>query len=187
MSGIAKQVLRVHDGNSVAVYIRNGNYIDMPMAVDRRDCAIHVSIPPLEMPHTFTCTHLVHYTENEFAEKIGFGNEDTFNFRASPWKITPNESFELTWWSPLPPNNWKEVIDESLPNIWNVFNDMGNSSPFNGKTICGPFGFVISWSDILDQYAVNRGKNRHDVELRILGTFLYTKEIMYAILVCVKG
>lgn len=70
---------------------------------------------------------------------------------------------------------------ENLSNI--VSHDIGNSPALNGLSLCGPVGFVIPWKDILLKYADSRQKRLHDIDLRIMGTFLYRSEIMYAVLV----
>ncbi|KAJ6644368.1 hypothetical protein Bhyg_09337, partial [Pseudolycoriella hygida] len=56
-----------------------------------------------------------------------------------------------------------------------------------GASLCGPIGIIVEYDDILHEYANSRRSNVSNVELRILGTFLYKSEIMYAILVCIRG
>lgn len=135
-----------------------------------------------------TITHLVHYTENESAGAIGDSN--SFLFKPTAWNDRGGREFRyLSWWSLIPPTNWSELLGiENHPNFQkNSYNQhYGKSSIFNGKSLCGPIGFAVSWKDILDQYAINRGKDRADVQLKCFGTIMYKREVMYAILVCVK-
>lgn len=175
MPGVSCQALGVHSGYVVA----------NPIAIDQRDCVIFNETC---RPHEFTCTHLVHYTENQFAASIGLlGTDEPFCFKPKECSITRSKSFNLTWWSPFPPADWNDVVHENLPFLFDEFGEIGNSPAFNGPSLCGPLGFVTEWKDILGQYAISRQANVDDIELRVLGTFLYTKEIMYAVLVCIKG
>ncbi|KAE9550687.1 hypothetical protein FO519_006109 [Halicephalobus sp. NKZ332] len=162
--------------------------------VDRRDCQKDSTD---DSPHEFLCTHLVHYTENEFAGDIGLEDPDYFSFKISEWTSIANlRGLNVTWWSPLPPRRFDEIIERNTPNMLRKYKYMedgklttvlGNSPAFRGDSICGPIGFSISWKDILNQYAENRGCDRNEVQLRVLGTFRYRSEIMYAVLVCTKG
>lgn len=132
MPGVRMQVLGVHSANQLAV--------QYPISIDRRD---YGRLTPIEEPHHFPCTNLVHYTDNQLAEKIGLlGTDEPFCFKPKPWRITKTESLKLSWWSPLPPDDWKDVVDDNLPNIWNEFEDTGNSPALNGLSRCGPVGFV---------------------------------------------
>lgn len=160
--------LRIHDGNSVT-YPRR-------MYVDNNRS---------EMPHEFNCTELVHFTENEFARSIGeLGTDQPFRFQAFPYDVDSNtKTLHLTWWAARRPDNWREAIIDGAQNNKLI----GTSPAIDGKPLCGPIGFVVSWRDILEQYAVGRQKNLNDVELRIFTTDLFIKEIMFSILVCLKG
>ncbi|KAG4071727.1 hypothetical protein HA402_011881 [Bradysia odoriphaga] len=177
MPGVTRQAIGIHSGNAVS--LRSSR------SVDRRD----YSSTPCEEPHYFDCTKVVHYTENASAALIATidNEEEPFCFKAKPWRITRTTSLNLSWWSPHPHFSWKDQLDHSLPNIWLNFEDIGNSSALNGRSFCGPIGFAIEWEDILEQYAISRQTNIDDIELRTLGTFRYRAEIMYAVLVCVRG
>lgn len=161
MAGVSRQALRVHSTD----YQRSS------------DC---------RMPHEFTCTELVHFTENEHAENIGLlGFDEPFCFKAKQCLM-----FDLIWWSSLPPANCYEVMEKNLELPADEFHDcggFGESQVFSGPSLCGPLGFVTSWVDMLKQYAISRQSALHQIEYRVLGTFLYRKEIMYAVLVCIKG
>lgn len=178
MPGVSRQILRVHSGEAVTYHT------GQPIAMDRRDCSTDNRI---ELPHELTCTHLVHFTENDFAERIGLSSKNEFVFQARQVNITPTDSFPVTWWSPLPPENWRAVIANNLPNVDMEKYDIGNSPAFNGNSLCGPVGIVVKWCDILDAYASSRQKPITDIEYRVPGTFLYKREIMYGILVCMRG
>lgn len=177
MPGVSLQILGVHSARSLVA--------QHPIAIDRRD---YGSLTPIEEPHHFCCTNLVHYTDNKLAEKIGLlGNDEPFCFKPKQWRITRVESLKLSWWSPLPPDDWTDIVDDNLPNIWNEFEDTGNSPALNGPSICGPVGFVSPWKSILQQYAISRQRILNDLEFRTMGTFRYRAEIMYAVLVCMRG
>lgn len=176
MPGVNGQCLRAHSGQEVVAGI---------FSIDRRDC---VNANKICSPHEFTCTHLVHFTENNCAEGIGLlATSEPFCFIPKRWDITDTIAFNLSWWAPRPPDGWMDVIKNNLPNNDDDNRDVGNSSAFNGPSLCGPVGFVISWEDILSQYTLSRQRSLDEIELRILGTFIYKREIMYAVLVCIKG
>lgn len=144
-------------------------------------------------------THLVHYTENESAGTIG--DSDSFRFKPTAWNDSGDREIYLSWWSLIPPTNWIELLDiENHPNFhknWSkkpeetckYSEHCGKSPIFNGESLYGPIGFAVSWKDILDQYAISRRKEltRADLQLKYFGTIMYTREVMYAILVCVQG
>lgn len=175
LPGVSKQAVGVHSRNEIRPNC-NARY-----SCDRMD---QVRLNRVEDPHVLMCTRLVHFTENENAKEIG--QLETlvrgFCFKAPNWY----GKFNLNWWAAYRPDNWKTTVMDNLPNI-DPNNEIGSSPSFNGKSLCGPVGFVISFSDILGCYASSRGKGQEELELRILGTFLYKREIMYAILVCIKG
>lgn len=172
MPGVTRQVIGVHSGNLVTN--------PQMMSVDNRDSNPN---DPTEMPHEFICTELVHFTENEFARSIGLlGTDQSFSFRPSPWydswrARSENRPLQLTWWSPRPPDNWIDAVTVRDYNI-------GSSPCINGESLCGPVGFVVKWKDILEQYAKGRQGEIKDIEFRNLGTYLYRKEIMFAVMVC---
>lgn len=172
MASVRRQVLYFHARSDTT---------RIPTAVDRRD--YHVS--RMELPHEFQCSHLVHYTENDFAANIGLSNTSEFIFQ--PRRIQIDKPYPLSWWSPLPPDDWKTEIECNLPNVDTRYFDIGNSPALKGDSLCGPIGIVVRWHDILSEYARSRGSIVTDVELRVLGTFRYSKEIMFGILVCMKG
>lgn len=173
MPGVECQTLNVHCGDNV-VYRQS---------IDRRDCVGDENYV-IDLPHELRCTHLVHFTENQYAELIGL---ETYNFCFKPRScpISSNQNFNLTWWSPLPPENWETLLNDGL--LPHVYPDLGNSTAFGGQSLCGPVGFAIKWKNILNHYAASRGSSLQDVECRILGTFKYRSEIMYAVLVCING
>lgn len=177
MPGVKRQAIGVHSGNAVSF----GGL----QSIDRWD----YSTTPREEPHYFDCSEVVHFTENKFAESIGALNDkqEPFRFRAKPWWIAPVTSLKLSWWSPVPPHSWQEKLKLNVSNTLPGFDYIGNSAAFNGLSLCGPIGFVIKWEAILQQYAVSRQKCFDDVEFRTFGTFRYRSEIMYAVLVCIKG
>lgn len=173
MPGVRSQALKVHSGDSVAFCRKS---------IDRSDC---------NLPHEFRCDELVHFTENKYAKSIGSSETDeAFCFEARQCWITSAQSFNLTWWSAFPPFNWTEVVERNLSLDPMDFHDcgaIGESAAFGGPSLCGPLGFVTLWADILKQYAISRQSNVNNIEFRVLGTFRYRKEIMYAVLVCMKG
>lgn len=179
MPGVKLQVIGAHSGGLVSG--------QRSISVDNRDCRPN---NPLDTPHYFICKDLVHFTENEFADSIGSsGTDQPFSFRPFPFRThSGTEGLKLSWWSPLPPDNWRDVVNEDIPNVFKEFDGIGNSNAIDGDSLCGPVGFVTPWKDILEQYAISRQKSLDDIiELRNLGTYLYTKEIMFAVLVCMKG
>lgn len=174
MPGVQRQIIGEHSADAVAY----------PRSIDRRD----YGTSPCEEPHRFYCSKLVHFTENDFAAAIGsLNNDEPFRFKAKPWWISSTTFLKLSWWSPIPHSSFIDEVNRNLPNIWNESDDILNSSALNGNSFCGPIGFLIEWDDILEQYAASRRKTIDDVELRILGTFRYKSEIMYAVLVCARG
>lgn len=177
MPGVQGQRIGIHSADAVAY----------PRSIDRRDYALDYGATPCEEPHHFRCDELVHFTENTSAASIGLLEDDLFLFKAQPWRISSRTSLNLSWWSPLPHSSWQEQVDRNLPNIWNDFEDIGNSSALKGDSFCGSVGFAIKWEGILGQYASSRRILFDRVELRTLGTFRYRAEIMYAVLVCARG
>ncbi|KAG4072458.1 hypothetical protein HA402_004390 [Bradysia odoriphaga] len=170
-SGVSWQVSGEHRGNKVLGP-------EGTMSVDNRDSRRR---DQSENPHELTCKELVHFTENKFAAEIGGSyTVPSFSFKAFPWGTN---TLNLTWWSPLPPDNWKDSLKR---NDFYDFNCIGNSAALNGSSICGPIGFAVSWKDILEQYANGR-RNEAKIELRNLGTYLYKREIMFAVLVCMES
>jgi len=169
--GVTRQVVGVHSGNLVTHPDR--------MAVDNHDLQRNNQS---QMPHEFECTNLVHFTENDFAESIGVDTDQFFSFRAFPWRESSETDWlQLIWFSPLPPRNWRSAVNVDMN--WSI----GNSPAIEEKSLCGPVGFVINWTDVLKQYAFGRQRIVEDIELRNVGTFLYRKEIMFSVLVCMKG
>lgn len=116
---------------------------------------------------------MVHFTDNEYAVSIGkLGTNEPFCFKANRCWM-----FNLIWWSPRPPDNWKNDYSAAF----------GESPAFEGPSLCGPIGLVSSWEYILSQYARSRQSTLQQIEFRVFGTFLYRKEIMFAVLVCIEG
>lgn len=181
--GVTWQVIGEHSGNKVCYPER--------MSVDNRDNRRHGTS---ENPHEFTCKELVHFTENTFAVRIGLSDTDPyFSFEPCPWETNALEKnlLKLTWWSPRLPVGWKNSLNES---DFNDFKQIGNSGAIDGASICGPIGFVAPWKHILKQYVNARRESLSEgvssgieLELRNLGTFLYKREIMYGVLVCMEG
>ncbi|XP_037024528.1 uncharacterized protein LOC119066275 [Bradysia coprophila] len=178
MTGVQRQVIGIHSTTAIAFTP------EQPIAVDRRD---YPDEGRIDLPHELKCSHLVHFTDNDFAEIIGLSNTNHFVFRPQQLPAMTSHSFRLSWWSPLAPDNWRTVIENNLPNVDMAEFDIGNSPAFKGDSMCGPIGIVVKWRDIRTEYARSRGGIVTDVEFRILGTFLYTKEIMFGVLVCMKG
>lgn len=173
-----KHVLKVHLGNEV-ITRRNRRKL-----IDRYDC--QDDNKELE-PHKLSCSHLVHFTENEFAKEIGLKKNSHLCFKASSWEPV-DKRFHLTWWSALPPERWEEVIQGNITNVSLLYkNQLSTSAAFKGESGCGPVGFTVSWEKILNEYAMSRKEIKSAVQLRIFGTFKYKSEIMYTILVCIEG
>lgn len=135
----------------------------------------------------FPCAYVVHFTENDSAVEIG--KLENFRFHVSDWKPENEQPIcYVSWWTAVPPSNWEDIVVNKLPEeIKNKFEkSLGNSPAFNGESAFGPIGFVVSWKNILNEYARNRNLPFSKVDLRIFGTFLYSAEIMYSIIVCSK-
>lgn len=180
--GVYKQAIGVHSIEKAARFTR--------ISVDQLDCV--KGNGKLE-PHVFTCTELVHFTENSLAEMIGNvmtdqTSDEPFTFiPGEPFLVSKNAKFNLIWWSACPPTNWYNTVKSNLPNLLDNFGDLGNSEPFNGKGKCGPVGFTLPFKDILEQYVRSRGTDLDKLQLKVFGTFRYSAEVMFAILVCVEG
>lgn len=72
MTGIKAQTLGVHYGDLVTYPHQR--------SIDRQDYSENNII---EYPHEFRCTDVVHFTENQFAAKIGLlGTDKSFCFQA---------------------------------------------------------------------------------------------------------
>lgn len=135
-------------------------------------------------------THLVHFTTNDFARSIGLNDPNFFCFKPKNWDGAKNNNFEyLSWWSPNPPENWGDHIKnhENYKNYKFGDKDYFCTSPaLNGAIRYGPIGIVVSWKNILNQYAASRQKSCADIRLKCFGTFKWQREIMFTILVCIK-
>lgn len=132
-------------------------------------------------PREFACTKLVHFTENTVAASIGLSDTDEpFCFMPKLWCANETSPLNLSWWSPCPPDNWDRGSNPFL------------SPAVGGPPLCGPVGFVAPWKDLLKRYAEARRETASKVsssaiEIRNLGTYLYIREIMFAVLVCIEG
>lgn len=179
-AGVNEQRLQVHMGDAVVC-----RKIGKEKSIDRYHCVANYQI---RAPHELFCTHVVHYTEYAFAKLIGLlATDDPFKFKAESYCYSTDSScLNLSWWSPLPPPNWEAVVQNNLLPYPPA--ESGNSAAFRGESLCGPVGFIVSWKGILQQYAISRRKRYpEDVEFRIVGTFRYSAEIMYVVLVCIRG
>uniref|UniRef100_A0A914QFT5 Uncharacterized protein n=1 Tax=Panagrolaimus davidi TaxID=227884 RepID=A0A914QFT5_9BILA len=144
---------------------------------------------PEKLPHEITCSHLIHYTENDFAQNIGFNNSDFFCFKTQKWDpFNKDNDHYFVWWAALVPDGWDKGINRENPELQKFFKKRFCNSPaFKGESLCGPIGFIVPWKNILEEYAKSREKKFSQIQLKTFGTFFYSREIMYAIIVCIEN
>uniref|UniRef100_A0AC34Q0N2 Uncharacterized protein n=1 Tax=Panagrolaimus sp. JU765 TaxID=591449 RepID=A0AC34Q0N2_9BILA len=142
---------------------------------------------PVMLPHDLTCDKVVHFTD--YAHEIGQVDEEgNFCFHANPWQPLAKHEFTMrnfTWWSPVPPKNWEEIVKNNIPDKLEQYEAiLGNSSAFKGDSPYGPYGFMVPWDSILKEYARSRGCTVAELEFRVFGTCYFSAEIMFTIIVC---
>ena len=137
--------------------------------------------------------NLAHFTSEANANGIITSK----GFKGGMKKINEEESVSLSWWSPKFENRDINLVRDTLNGALKPFygnkdvgleNQFATSGAFQPPEIYGKVFFKYTINELCEHYITYRdiGKG-NQIQFRILGTYVYACEIMYAVLVCIDG
>ena len=134
--------------------------------------------------------NLAHFTNKDKAAGIITSG----GFKGGVKKINEDEIASLSWWSPKFNNRDRELVRDTLNGAIKPFygdrNDIGlenqfaTSKAFQPPTIYGNSFFEYPIDKLCKYYIKYRKIGKNQIQFKILGTYVYACEIMYAVLVC---
>lgn len=106
-------------------------------------------------------------------------------------KNRKNIQASLSWWSPEFEEEDRKLVRETLNNAIRHFckesgleNQFATSQAFQPSTIYGKVFFKYTINELCEHYIKYRKIVKEKLQFKILGTYVYVCEIMYAVLVC---
>ena len=136
--------------------------------------------------------NLAHFTSEAKAADIITSK----GFKGGDKKINEDVTASLSWWSPKFKRRDRKLVRDTLNDAIKPFygdtdegleNQFATSKAFQPPEIYGNSFFKYTIDKLCKYYINYRDIGENQIQFKILGTYVYLCEIMYAVLVCSDG